>query len=160
MEWIIREATLGDYDALCALFAQVDRVHYTALPDIFRPVPGPARDHSYIEKILSDETQRLYVAEHGNELIGLAEAALRNSSQWPMFTLRKWIHISDIVVDERFRDIGVGKALLTRVEQWARELGILRVELHVWEFNTSARALYEHQGFGMLNRTMSKDLDP
>jgi diamine N-acetyltransferase len=159
MDWIIREAAIQDYDALCALFAQVDRIHYTNLPDIFQAAPGPVRERSHIESILSDERARLFVVEHDNAVIGLAEATIRESARWPVVVPRSWVHVHDIVVDERFRGMGVGKALLAYVEAWARTLGILRVELVVWEFNTAARVLYEQQGFRTLNRTMGKDLD-
>jgi GNAT superfamily N-acetyltransferase len=159
MDLTIRAATIQDYDALCALFAQVDRIHYTNLPDIFQPVPGAARERSHIESILDDSRARLFVAEQDGTVIGLAEATIRDAARWPMATPRSWVHLHDIIVDERFRGVGVGKALLAHVEAWARSLGISRVELVVWEFNTPARALYEHQGFRTLNRTMCKDID-
>jgi len=158
MSWTIREATIADYDALCALFAQVDRVHSSALPEIFQPVPGPARESNLIESLINDPHARLFVAEQGAEILGLAEAGIRDSSRWPIVLPRSWVHVHDVIVDERYRGEGIGSALLAAVEAWARSLGILRVELLVWEFNTAARALYERRGFRTLNRTMCKDL--
>ncbi|HEU5349838.1 MAG TPA: GNAT family N-acetyltransferase [Ktedonobacterales bacterium] len=159
MDWTIREATIADYDALCALFAQIDRIHYTALPDIFRPPAGPSRERKYIEDTLSNPGARIFAAEQGNEIIGLADAAIREAAQWSALVPRSWVHIRDIIVDERFRGMGVGKSLLARIEAWARELRIPHVELLVWEFNTPARMVYEQSGFRTLSRTMYKDLD-
>lgn len=158
MDWSIREATIDDYEALCALFAQVDRVHYTALPEIFQPSGDPPRPRGYVEDILNDAQARLFVAEQGNMVVGLVEATLRESRHFASAAPQRWMDLRDIVVDERFRGIGIGKALLAHVEAWARSLGVTRIELTVWEFNTSAHALYERQGFRTLNRTMSKDL--
>ncbi|MGE5335416.1 MAG: N-acetyltransferase family protein [Nitrososphaerota archaeon] len=158
MDWSIREATIADYDALNALFAQVDRIHYIALPDIFRPVPGPARDRGYIEDVLSNPHARIFIAERDTEVIGLAEADIRDSAHWPTAVPHSWVYIDDIIVDERFRGTGIGSALLAHIEDWARTLGITQIELTVWEFNTSARAMYERREFRTLNRQMYKDL--
>ena len=37
MESVLREALQEDYEAVCALLAQVDRIHAEALPELFRP---------------------------------------------------------------------------------------------------------------------------
>ena len=38
MQFVLRTATNEDYKALCMLYTQLDRVHYQALPEFFRPV--------------------------------------------------------------------------------------------------------------------------
>lgn len=159
MDVRIRNATMADYDALCALFEQVDHLHATALPDIFRPFSGPARERDHIQRILDDELQCLLVAEVGNDIIGVAEANVSVAPEWPMVVPRRWVHVRDIVVDERFRGKGIGTALLAHIEVWARSLGIMRVELQVWEFNAGARAAYEHAGFRTASRVLCKDLE-
>ena len=159
MSLTIREATIDDYEAVCALFAQIDLIHHTALPDIFRSMNGPARSLEFMQDRLDDANLRFVVAEQDNEVVGLAEAAIRNPIDLPFLAPRARVYIEDIIVDERFRGTGVGSALLAHIEDWTRSLGITRIELTVWEFNTSARAMYEHRKFRTLNRNMSKDLD-
>lgn len=159
MDLTIREATRQDYEAVCALVAQVDQIHIEALPDIFRPAAGPAREREYMEEIIIADDARLFVAEHDGMVIGLTQAKIRDASGWPFAVARQWINIDEIVVDERFRGMGIGRALLARVEEWAHSQGIGRIELNVWEFNASARSLYESEGFRTLKRTMCKDLD-
>ncbi len=39
----VRQATLRDYRALCALFEELDEFHRLKRPDFFRPFEGPAR---------------------------------------------------------------------------------------------------------------------
>jgi diamine N-acetyltransferase len=129
MEVTIREATMADYDALCALFEQVVHLHATALPDIFRSIPGAPRERDRIQWMLDEPDQYLLVAEDGGAIVGLAEANVSEAPAWPMVIPRRWVHVRDIVVDERFRGKGIGTALLARIEDWGRSLGILRVEL-------------------------------
>lgn len=52
-----------------------------------------------------------------------------------------------IVVADRFRGIGVGRALLEAVETWAREQGVEKINLRVFSTNAGARALYERMGY-------------
>ena len=56
-------------------------------------------------------------------------------------------HVGDVVVTERARGRGVGRALLAAGESWARERGYDLLSLNVFLGNARARALYEELGF-------------
>ena len=45
----VRQATMGDYDVLIALFDELDEFHRQARPDVFRRFEGPARTRGQIE---------------------------------------------------------------------------------------------------------------
>lgn len=159
MDWILRDAIIDDYEALCALFTQVDRIHADAQPTIFRHAPTPARSREFVQAILDDPDACLVVAEQNAAVIGVAEAAIRRPPNLPIIVEVGRVHINDIVVDENHRGAGVGTALLAHIEAWARTRGVRRVELNVWEFNTPARDLYERLGYHTLHRTLSKTLE-
>jgi ribosomal protein S18 acetylase RimI-like enzyme len=155
---LLRVATKEDYEAVCLLFAQGDRFHSDALPQIFRPVGGPARSREYVEKIIANENAAIFVAEQQDILIGMIHSEVRTAPDVPLFVPRHFAYIDDLVVSERFRHQGIGLALVERVHQWARDRGLTEVELGVWEFNTSARLLYEKLGYQTMRRTMGKRL--
>ena len=71
---------------------------------------------------------------------------------------RYYASIDDLVVRESWRQRGVGRALMARAEQWARERGLETIEFGVWEFNAGAIRFYEQLGYTTLSRTMSKPL--
>ena len=58
-------------------------------------------------------------------------------------------HVADLglMVAQDARRQGVGRALMEAAEDWAREVGILKVELHVFPYNEAALALYEELGY-------------
>src|SRR6185295_18985916 len=39
----VRQASMRDYEELCALFDQLDEIHRQARPQMFQPFPPPAR---------------------------------------------------------------------------------------------------------------------
>ena len=117
MDWTIRDATIADYEGTCALFAQVDRVHYTALPDIFQPSPEPVRERSFLEAIRADPDSRLFVAIQGDEVVGMAQASVLHPRNHALLTPLTRVYVDDIVVDGQHRGAGLGKALLDHVER-------------------------------------------
>ena len=58
-------------------------------------------------------------------------------------------HVADLglMVAASHRRLGIGRALLERTVQWARENGVTKLELHVFPDNEPAIALYESFGF-------------
>jgi RimJ/RimL family protein N-acetyltransferase len=58
-------------------------------------------------------------------------------------------HVADVglMVARRFRRRGAGRALMEAAEDWARDVGVRKVELHVFPHNVGAIALYEQLGY-------------
>ena len=58
-------------------------------------------------------------------------------------------HVADLglMVSERHRRRGIGTALLREAEEWARTVGVRKLELHVFPHNDAAIQLYENCGF-------------
>lgn len=58
-------------------------------------------------------------------------------------------HVADLglMVAAAHRRRGIGRALLQQSVEWAREVGIRKLELHVFPHNEGAVALYEGFGF-------------
>jgi RimJ/RimL family protein N-acetyltransferase len=72
----------------------------------------------------------------------------------------KQVWIFWIGIDPAHRRRGYAAEALRFVEVEARKLGSTRVGLHVFAFNTGARALYEQLGYAPTNVVMWKELGP
>jgi len=67
--------------------------------------------------------------------------------------------IYDIAVYPEYRRRGYAQAALVEIETWARDEGLLGVQLHVHGANTGARELYRKAGYVETDVTMLKRVD-
>jgi ribosomal protein S18 acetylase RimI-like enzyme len=67
--------------------------------------------------------------------------------------------IYDIAVDPAHRRKGHAQATLAAIADWARERGLVGVQLHVFGDNAGARELYRRSGFVETDVTMLRRVD-
>jgi ribosomal protein S18 acetylase RimI-like enzyme len=158
MELMIRKATPRDYEALCALYAEVDALHRDAVPSVFRVPNSSPRTREFVSGIIADENAALLVAESKGKVIAFLCVRIRQAPDIPILTPRRFARIEEIVVSKAFQRHGVGQALLDKAHRWALERQVRQVELTVWEFNKAAIAFYERQGYTIAHRTMWRTL--
>jgi ribosomal protein S18 acetylase RimI-like enzyme len=72
------------------------------------------------------------------------------------FTGQKQAYIGELVTSEAAEGQGVGKALVTACEQWAREQGYAIITLTTGAGNTRALKFYDHLGFRNEDITLTK----
>ncbi len=82
-----------------------------------------------------------FVAEINEEIVGMALIYYRFST-WKGRT----IHLEDLIVKEKMRSHGIGKALYTKVITYAYEKKVKRIEWAVLDWNEGAIRFYERSG--------------
>lgn len=147
MTLAIRPARPEDYEALCALFDELDEFHRRGRPDFFRPFDGPPRPREQVERWCSGPGSAVLVAEAQGEVIGLAVLLQRVPSGFPGAVPREVIELDNLVVRGDWRSRRVGRHLLEAVLDWSRVQGASHVEVAVHAFNRDARRFYERFGF-------------
>ena len=88
---------------------------------------------------------KVYVAELEERIIGMALFYERYST-WK----GKAIHLEDLIVEEKYRTRGIGKALYTEVLKYAYKNGFKRVAWEVLDWNKPAIEFYESTGAKIL----------
>lgn len=85
----------------------------------------------------------VFVAEFDRRVLGLASL-----HRIPFFhTSGSMARITSFVVDTSVHRRGVGRALLQRVDQWAREKGCERIEVTSGDHRTIAHTFYQAMGY-------------
>ena len=136
----VRRAGPGDAAALVELARAVG-----AEPEGWLITNGEWRTTSeerrYLRAVRRHSHAAVFVAEAADGIVGRISLA-RDSHPASE-------HIADLglMVAEPFRRRGVGRALMDAAESWAREVGVHKLELHVFPYNTAAIGLYEGMGY-------------
>ena len=157
-ECTIRPATIADYDRICELAAQMDRLHRTALPDRFREPAGPNRARGYVESLIADPDTLLAVAESEGRVVALLNSGLEQTPDIPVKPPSRFLRVRGLVVDEAYRRQGIGQALLAAAVEWAADRGAQEVQLSVYEFNSVAAAFCRSHGFSPLSSRFVRPL--
>jgi GNAT superfamily N-acetyltransferase len=127
----IRNAALADAARIAALATQLGY---------------PSSTKQALERLRAlpqDGSHVVFVAEDGaGRVVGWAHAC---ALHFVGSDLRA--ELGGLVVDESCRSAGVGKALMARVEDWAREKGLPAVSLRSNIIRGPAHAFYEKLGY-------------
>jgi GNAT superfamily N-acetyltransferase len=154
----IRVATTADFEDIQLLFRLVDKLHFEAMPGLFRETAEIERSGEFLTELIEDEAGLFLVADVNGRVVGLIQAKYDEQTSHPFLRPYSEIYINDMVVDESLQGSGVAQTLMDRVITWAKEKGVDRLRLQVFEFNQRAQAFYAKQGFVTRTRRMSLEL--
>jgi GNAT superfamily N-acetyltransferase len=138
-EIVVREAQIGDLDALLGLYGE--------LMTSDRPSAQPADvegSRPSMEAMLADPARHLLVGSIDERVLGTVDLLIA-----PNLTHRcePWAMVENVVVAERARRGGVGRALMEHAFELAREAGCYKVQLMSGMNRGPAHSFYE--GVGM-----------
>ncbi len=80
-----------------------------------------------------------------------------------------WLHVApgeghkkafiyDLIIFEKFRKRGYGRAALVALEEYAKEKRIASISLHVFAHNAAALSLYRKMGYEVTSMNMKKNI--
>jgi len=139
-EIVIRRAAPGDAAGLVALAENVgaEPEGWLLATSEWRSVGGERR---YLRSIRRSPNAAVFLAQDGDEIVGrLSVARDPHPASFHVAGL-------GLMVAKTHRRRGIGRALLERAVEWAREAGVAKLELYVFPHNQAAIALYERFGF-------------
>jgi RimJ/RimL family protein N-acetyltransferase len=100
-----------------------------------------------IERLVHNHTFLIY---RDGQLVGEMDYQVDPKHLFKKETGTAWIGI--IIGEERARGKGIGQQALDYLEEEIRKQGLKRIELGVFEFNTSAIRLYQKAGYQEIGR--------
>ena len=136
----VRMAEPGDAESLVELAREVgaEQEGWLITSGEWR---SPSAERRYLKAIRKHPDAAVFVAESNGGIVGRLSISrdAHPASE----------HVADLglMVSREHRRQGIGFALMEVAEQWAREAGIRKLELHVFPHNLPAIRLYEKLGY-------------
>jgi ribosomal protein S18 acetylase RimI-like enzyme len=133
---IIRQARNDDLEAMTGLLQELFKQESDFTPD-------PVKQLSGLKRLLSSSSAIIFVAEYNGEVAGMCTVQkVISTAEGGLTGL-----LEDMVVTMRHRENGIGWALITRAEEWAKKQGLLRLQLLAEADNTGALKFYDRAGW-------------
>lgn len=143
----VRPVTADDYRAVCGLLAELGRPAVTS-------ATGDACRASFLADLADDGADHLIAVDAHGAPVGFLSLHFRRRLN--QATPEAWV--PDLIVNERARGTGVGRALLAEAERRARERGCHRLALESGHARQRAHAVYLAAGMTDAGKYFTKDL--
>jgi GNAT superfamily N-acetyltransferase len=143
----IRDARADDWAQVSDLLAELGR------PDVRESEDEPRHGEAFARYLQRAETLAL-VAEEDVNIVGFVDVEFRQRLNF--LSPQAWV--PDLVVAERVRGQGVGRALLEAVEERARERGCWGMSLESAIWREGSHAFYERVGWSPTGMSFTRPL--
>lgn len=144
VDFNIRVANLDDVDIIVELTEQLG---YQTNSKEVKPK---------LNTLLNHDEHVIYVAEiKGRSIVGWVHAYL-----YRLFYTEQMIQIGGLVVDKKYRRLGIGKKLMKHCENWAKEKDCKAVILRSQVKRDKAHSFYKKIGYEMIKeqKTFYKEI--
>ena len=139
----IRFAQISDYESIERIMQQVQQLHFTWRPDIYKTCDTVLPYDNFLETVNMNTT---IVAEVDGCIVGLL-AYMRRHVESERQVTRDILFIDVMAVDERYRGNGTGQCLFDYIKEVAKKEHYDGIELQVNARNRRAYDMYKRYGF-------------
>jgi GNAT superfamily N-acetyltransferase len=158
MNLIIRQAGAEDAADIARVNDVVQKIHAEAYPKIFKYPADLQEVTAFFRERVQEKDHFALVAFVEDQMIGYVWFAIEQRRENPFKYKREMVYIHQIAVSLNHRHKGIGRALIEKVEAFAREQGIRNIALDSWSFNHGSHRFFEKAGIGPYNIKMEKIL--
>jgi len=155
----IRPATADDVPGVLPMVEQIgalheswDRAKYGRLPNF------PERYRRWMTAQAQNPSSVFLVAEHEGRLVGFLIGT--TDREIPIYRIEQYGFIHDLWVEERYRNEGIGRQMVTLAIERFRDIGVTQVRLETAGPNEIARKLFETCGFRTSAVSMLLEIAP
>ena len=137
----VRKVRESDAESLVALIKQVEEESEFMLMEPGERQITPEQQQQRIHSIKKSENSTIFVAEKGEQAVGymFAMGGTAKRNQHSVYVV--------IGILKEYRGQGIGTRLFEKLEEWAIERKIRRLELTTVTQNVAGVALYKKMGF-------------
>lgn len=133
IEFSMRKATEKDKERIEQLFIEM-------LQSIYANEEVEGYENGYLDKFFSGKDNWICVAEADNRIVGYLSIEVHKTPEL-------FIYLDDLSVSLKFRNSGIGSALIQEADSFARKINARYIALHAESSNKQAIRLYEKLGY-------------
>ncbi len=152
---IIRKANIGDLENILLLSDELTIADLPYDKKVDVNWAHKKEGKKYYEDKVKGILGICFVAELDNKIIGYITAC---EKEVPSYRLVKVAELENIFVKAEQRSKGVGKKLMDKFINWAKELNLDKVAVNVFALNEKAISFYKREGFDLQDLTLEKYL--
>ena len=139
MDVLLRESSLSDYEIIDEMLCKLHRYHVENKPEVYKDIDYFFSKGEF-EKIL-EENNFFILSILDGVVAGLIwYRRVEKVNKFEKNRTQLWI--DGLYVDERYRDKGIAKRLLSKVMEIAKNDSIDSIESMVWDFNEASKKLF------------------
>jgi ribosomal protein S18 acetylase RimI-like enzyme len=154
----IRQAVPADSLILSSLCRDVQGLHAEHHPESFKMPQSDEFAVAFFDEMLADPAASLFIAEENGRAIGYIICKLFERPENLFHYVHRFLQIEHIAVRPDAQQHGAGTALMNQAGELAREIGVLRIQLKSWAFNSKAHAFFEGFGFEKIEHRFWRNL--
>ncbi|WP_309613530.1 GNAT family N-acetyltransferase [Flavobacterium sp.] len=143
----IQEATSEQVPEIVKLWTKLMNIHKEIDAHYFSNTDNSKNDYKLeIESFINDLSDNVYVALIDDKVIGYTTVQLvffPNNH----YNKNSYCTIGDIMIEEDYRHLGIGKDFVEQAKSWSQSYGIRTIQVHVFSKNKKALNFFEQQGF-------------
>lgn len=141
----IENATLDDINEIAVIMKEIADIHINARPDVFKEknIEDLVID---VKTSLESKKEWILVAKEDNIIKGILICKLKIVENHPNLKNSKILWIDDLGVNSKFQKQGIGKMLVDKAIELAKQNDCIRVDLNCWKLNENALQFYKKLG--------------
>ena len=152
MTWAVRPIPAEEAACILPLLQQVQAIHVDVHPDHYQANPDPDEVLAFLHDWLSsDNTEALVAFAPNGSALGYLIFEIETRKPWVLKHGQQWGMLHQIAVDQAWRRIGVGAALIDEMKARLRARSVSRIRTVYAAFNAPSAALMRKAGIAPLN---------
>jgi len=139
---MIREAAAEDFEEIAKLHHELDKLEVDWHP---YPIPSISSSRKWLKKRFGKRNAVVFVADGNGKIAGFLYGWIEKRDYH--YRAKRFGVCSDLFVSAEYRQMGVGRKLIKKFEDWCKRNGLKYLELTTNVKNAAARRFYPAIGF-------------
>lgn len=143
----IQKATTEHLDEIVSLWLKLMNLHKGFDEDFFADTDNSGAEYKInLDWNLRDTSSILFISTKDDKIIGYVTADI-SWFRYSSYNSSNYCTIGDIMIDEDYRHLGIGKLFIAEIKKWAKSESTNKIVLDVFSKNTKALSFFKKQGF-------------